>query len=158
MKKLILSISVLLCAVSCSTYTYTPVATTPTPKSKHTATAAFRIIDTKTPMTSPLIADLDVSKNKIVYTYTATKDAIAGGKENVVKMAVWEALVNKGGNADILIGMQYQTKYNNAGEISSVTVTGYPARYVKFRHPSESIWLNENTFIKEVKVPTKQTK
>lgn len=158
MKKLILSISVLLCAVSCSTYTYTPVATTPTPKSKHTATADYRVVDTKTPVTSPLVADLDVSKTKIIYTYVASKDVVAAGKENVIKMAVWEALVNKGGNADVLIGMQHQVKYNNAGEISSVTVTGYPARYVKFRHPSESIWLNENTFIKEVKVPTKQTK
>ena len=158
MKKLILSISAVLCAVSCSTYTYVPQATTPTPKSKHTATADYRIVDTKTPVTSPLVADLEVSKDKILYTYTATRDVVAGGKENVIKMAVWEALVNKGDNADVLIGMQHQIRYNTAGEIASVIVTGYPARYVKFRHPSESIWLNENTFIKEVKTPAKQAK
>ena len=159
MKKLIFAVAVALCVVSCSTYTYTPTVTMPTPKSKHTGTAEYRSINLQTPITSPLIVDLEVSQKKISHTYVPTKDVLADGKDNVINMAVTEALLEKGGNADVLIGMQHQIKYSTTGDISSVIVSGYPARYVRFRHPDqESIWLNESTFKKEVKSPSKVTK
>lgn len=156
MKKLIFAVAISIIAVSCSTYTYTPAPTVPTPKSKHTVTADYRSVEIKSLVTAPIVADLKVSSKKISYAYTPTKDVIAAGLENVIKMAVTEALYNKGDNGDVLIGMQHQVKYNNAGEISLVIVSGYPAHYVDFRHPSESIWLNENTFIKSVATPAKK--
>ena len=39
--------------------------------------------------------------------------------------------------------------HGDDGVIESVTVTGYPAKYVNFRHPDESVWLNDNTFIRD---------
>ena len=65
---------------------------------------------------------------------------------NILNTAVKNALeVN--GNADVLIGLEYQVKTNDEGEIETITITGYPAKYTNFRHPNESVWLKGNTFI-----------
>ena len=40
-------------------------------------------------------------------------------------------------NADVLVGLEKQIKYAGDGTIESVTVTGYPAKYVNFRSPGD---------------------
>ena len=41
------------------------------------------------------------------------------------------------GNSDVLVGLEKQIKYAGDGTIESVTVTGYPAKYVNFRSPGD---------------------
>lgn len=136
--------------VSCSTYTYTPTTTTPTPPSRSQlwSSATYRNISVDTPVTPPLIADLKVSSKKISYTLMPSKALLKTDVDNIIKSAVKEAL-NNNENADVLIGMEYQLKYDDLGTLESVIVTGYPAKYTNFRHPNESIWLNDNTFIRD---------
>lgn len=85
-----------------------------------------------------LYADLDVSPTKISYFLIPGKTVLMGGYDNVINTAVREALLVNG-NADVLVAMETQVKYNSIGEIESVTVTGYPATYTNFRSPSDEV-------------------
>ena len=82
--------------------------------------------------TDPLEADLQIAPNRIKYFMLVTESIRMGGKLNVISTAVWEALAVNG-NADVLVDPQTQIKYDKSGEIESITVTGYPAKYVNFR-------------------------
>lgn len=87
---------------------------------------------------SPVLADLEVSPEKINY-YLVVKDNVRlGGEENVVSTAVKEALDVFGG--DVLVGLEKQLKYDDKGEIVSISISGYPAKYVNFR-PCEDMSL-----------------
>lgn len=59
-----------------------------------------------------------------------------GGYDNVVSSAVREALDANGG-WDLLVALETQVKYASDGQIESITVTGYPAKYVNFRNPGD---------------------
>ena len=52
--------------------------------------------------------------------------------DNIIKTAVSEALAQNN-NADVLVGLQKQIKYNKHGEIESIVITGYPAHYTNMR-------------------------
>lgn len=140
---------------SCSSYTYVPpTPIVPTSKSRLRTTATYRGMSVGVPVTPPLIADLKVSSEKISFPLLPSDALLKTDVDNIINTAVREAL-KVHDNSDVLIGMEYQIKYGDMGVIESVTVTGYPAKYVNFRHPSESIWLNENTFIREVNTDSK---
>ena len=83
-----------------------------------------------------VLADLDVASEKISYFMIPSKTVIQGGEKNVIKTAVREALIANG-NADVLVGLNTQIKYDAKGQPESITVTGYPAKYVNFRSPSD---------------------
>ena len=83
-----------------------------------------------------VFADLDVSPEKITYFLLPSKTVIKGGYDNVINTAVREALLANG-NSDVLVALETQVKYDKDGQIESVTVTGYPARYVNFRNPGD---------------------
>ena len=85
-----------------------------------------------------LYADLNVSPTKISYFLIPSKTVVQGGYDNVINTAVREALLANG-NADVLVALETQVKYDAAGEIESVTVTGYPATYTNFRSPSDEV-------------------
>ena len=94
--------------------------------------------------TAPLIADLKVSENKITYIFVPSRAAQAEGEENCVKCAIREAL-KAHGDADVIVGMETQTKfdgtfYNGHAVVESIIVSGYPAKYVNFRHPDNTYW------------------
>ena len=36
----------------------------------------------------------------------------------------------------MIVGLQTQTKYNDKGEIESINISGFPAKYVNFRSNS----------------------
>lgn len=76
-------------------------------------------------------ADLDISPNRITYTYRPTKAERRGGNKNAIECAVAEAL-KANGNADVLVAPQYEIK-KRRGNVKQVTVTGYPATYSNFR-------------------------
>ena len=93
--------------------------------------------DMKPVAVTDLLADLEVSPNKISFFYMPTKSVNNGGPGNVVETAIREALISND-NADVLVGLETQTKYNANGEVESITVTGYPAKYVNFRSIDEA--------------------
>lgn len=102
---------------------------------KFTKTSTYTGIDVVRPMTA-LMADLEVSNEKISHLFIPGKTIAMGGFENILNCAVQEAL-EENGNADVLVALEKQIKYNKRGEIESIVVTGYPAKYVNFRSPGD---------------------
>lgn len=77
------------------------------------------------------VADLDVSPQRITYTYHVKWSTRRGGFDNCIKTAIREAL-KKNGNADILVQKEVTTvlKFGLLGyKLKSVTISGYPAKY-----------------------------
>lgn len=85
------------------------------------------------PYVTPVQVDLEVSPNKIEHFMNVTANVRLGGYDNIVATAVKEAL-EANGNADVLVGLQTQVKYSEKGEIVSILVSGFPAKYVNFRN------------------------
>ncbi len=124
MKKfLILSVLASAMFVSCSVPT------------KLTNTATHNKINVLDPVTA-VFADLDVSPNKISFFYIPSQTVVSAGPENVINSAIREALIANG-NADVLVALEHQIKYSANGSIESITVTGYPAKYINFRSPGD---------------------
>ncbi len=117
MKKFLLFVAVAFAMASCST-------------TKQTAT--YRNVDVANPFTTPVVADLEVSSTKIRYEYEPSKVVARAGKDNVLNMAISRALYQNG-NADVLVSLETMVKYNSSGKVTSVIITGYPAKYKNFR-------------------------
>ena len=83
-----------------------------------------------------VLADLDVAPNKISYFFLPSQTVVKGGFDNVVNTAIREALIANG-NADVLVALEQQVKYGADGNVESITVSGYPAKYVNFRTPGD---------------------
>lgn len=83
------------------------------------------------------IADLSVAPNKISFTLHPTGAMKRCGEKAVIKTAVAEAL-KANGNADVLVGFQYEIKktrnFFGKTSIKYVTVEGYPGTYTSI-HP-----------------------
>ena len=95
-------------------------------------TATYQRIDFQ-PYVTPVQVDLEVSPKKIEYFMIVSRTVAAGGYDNVVATAVKEALQSTGVDYDVLVGLQTQLKYSEAGEIESINISGFPAMYVNFR-------------------------
>lgn len=101
-----------------------------------------------------MLGDLDVSSQKISYTYTPSKEVSSAGLDNCISAAVLEALAANGGG-DVLV--ETQTAVVERGffnKIKSVTVSGYPARYKNFR-PADAKALNAAVEKSDFTVQTK---
>lgn len=94
---------------------------------------------------STTVADLKVG-DRITYTMTPSDDVLRGGEANVKHVAEAEALVQKGGNADVLVEPKYTiTKKHRpfgGSKITSITVSGRPAFYTNFRSLPDSVLAN----------------
>lgn len=108
--------------------------------SKLVNTASYTKLNVVQPAAA-VMADLEVSPTKITYFMIPSKTVVAAGEENVIKTAVREALLANG-NADVLVSLNTQIKYDATGQPESITVTGYPAKYVNFRSPGDEYILN----------------
>ena len=91
------------------------------------------------------VADLDVSNERISFTFAPSNQVRRGGNQNVIKAAIREALrVNGGG--DVLVDLEYITVSQapllsymfGLSPIREVTVSGYPAKYKNFRSPGDN--------------------
>jgi len=95
---------------------------------RHTSTT----IPVETTVASTSSADLVVSQKKISYTLVPTAAMRRTGEKAVIATAVAEAL-KANGNADVLVGFQYEIKktrnFFGKNNIKYVTVVGYPATY-----------------------------
>ena len=119
MKKMIFAASIVLMAMtSCTTV-------------KKTATT----VDVNNALNSCSTVDLEVSPQRISYTFLPEKKVLRGGLENVYSSAVKEAL-KENGNADVLVAPEYVTNIKKGllgKKVKSVVVSGYPAKYKNFR-------------------------
>ncbi len=81
-------------------------------------------------------AKVNVSKQKISYTYYTDRSVRRGGVKNCINMAIHEAL-KKHGNADVLVQSE-ATVIKRKGffgtKVKSVTVTGFPATFTEFEN------------------------
>lgn len=125
MKKLTIVLVSVLMTVSC------------TPMAKLVNTATHSRSSVIQPTVS-VFADLNVSEEKISFFYIPSKTVVAGGYNNIINTAVREALVANG-NADVLVALETQVKYDSSGVIESVVITGYPAKYTNFRNANDEV-------------------
>lgn len=125
MKKVVLIAMFASVALITSCSLPTKLINSSTSKSVHVATPVAAVF-----------ADLNVSETKISYSMMPSKTVVNGGFDNVVNTAVREALLANG-NADVLVGLETQVKYDGKGQVESITVTGYPATYTNFRNAGD---------------------
>ncbi len=135
MKKLFIIIAAAVVAVSCSS------------SAKLITTASYGTFNDPQILLSAVYADLDIQQTKITYFYIPSKTVIAGGMDNIIKTAVSEALAQNN-NADVLVGLQKQIKYNKLGEIESIVITGYPAHYTNMR-AADDCYFQDVKFVPE---------
>ncbi|MBQ5635838.1 MAG: hypothetical protein IIX04_01815 [Alistipes sp.] len=130
MKKIFAIVAVATLFASCS-------VTAPTSPSmaKLTNTSTHSKVQIIQPVVA-ILADLEVSPTKISYFFLPSQTVVNGGFDNIVNTAVREALIANG-NADVLVALEQQVKYNGEGKVESITVSGYPAKYTNFRSPGD---------------------
>lgn len=89
---------------------------------------------------STTMATISVDKKRISYTYVPTKqDTKALTEEQLIQNAIYMAL-SVNGNADVLVKVNTFVTYKKVmliKRIKSISVSGYPARYVNFREPTD---------------------
>lgn len=93
-------------------------------------------LDVNTQIHSGVYATMEVSPKKISYTLNTTPEIRRGGLQNCINSAIHEAL-KQHGNADVLVQTEkaiIERKGLFGKKVKSVTVTGYPARYVSFEN------------------------
>lgn len=125
MKKVFLLLSVAMSIASCTTTTKTS-ATAEMPTSLYSAT----------------VASLKVAPERITYTMKPNKAIRRGGLSNV-KRAVENEALTQNGNADVLVEPQYIISKRRglfSSKVTSITVTGRPAKYVDFHSLNDSVW------------------
>lgn len=118
MKKALFLLSVAACMLTSCHTIYQSASTQAVPNGLHT----------------DVYAKMEVSQQKISYTYYTDKSVRRGGMQNCVNMAIHEALKSNG-NADVLVQSEeaiIKRKGMFGSKIKSVTVTGYPAKYTQF--------------------------
>ncbi|MCM1078789.1 MAG: hypothetical protein NC344_04025 [Bacteroidales bacterium] len=100
--------------------------------------------ETTSSIENATVADLDVAPERITYTVSPSKAVQRGGMANV-KRAVESEALTANGNADVLVEPQYiieKKKSLFGSKVTSVTVTGRPAKYRNFRSLNDSVWSN----------------
>ena len=93
------------------------------------------------------VADLDVSNERILFTFAPSIQVRRGGDQNFIKAAIREALRRNGGG-DVLIDLEYITVSQapllsymfGLSPIREVTISGYPATYKNFHNLGDTIW------------------
>lgn len=129
MKKYLLFVGVALMAASCTTTT----------KTARTESIPYAMYNAN-------VADLEVG-GRISYTLTPKKPIRRGGEGNCKKAAIQEALIANG-NADLLVEPQFVVSHKKGpfgifvNKVTSVTVSGRPAKYKNFRSLNDSVWVD----------------
>lgn len=93
------------------------------------------------------VADLDISNERISFTFAPNNKVRRGGSQNVIRAAIREALRRNGGG-DVLVDLEYITVSQapllsyifGLSPIREVTVSGYPAKYKNFHNLGDTIW------------------
>ena len=128
MKKLLFFIVIGATFSSCASLNRATVVSTSTPAPIRTTTA---------------VANLDVGETRISYTYVPSKaDSKRLSEAQLIDNAIYMAL-KEHGNADVLVKVNYYiTRKTFPKRIQSISLSGYPAKYVDFRQPSKADYEN----------------
>ncbi len=127
MKKVFLAVLVAMATVTSCTTTTKTARTESMPYSMYNANAA----------------DLEVGE-RITHTLTPNAEIRRGGEVNCKRAAIQEAL-KAANNADLLVEPQFIVSKRRGlirTTITSVTVSGRPAKYINFRSLNDSVWCN----------------
>ena len=120
-------------------------------------TASYQ--DPKSTINTATVADLDVSNERISFTFAPSNQVRRGGSQNVIKAAIREALrVNGGG--DVLVDLEYITISQapllsymfRLSPIRQVTVSGYPAKYKNFHNLGDTIWAPTKLYPEHIEI------
>lgn len=109
-----------------------------------TITKTASDVDVPSSLYSTTVADLNVSADRVTYTMTPGKEIQRAGLANV-KKAVESQALTMNGNADVLVEPEYIIKQKRGlfrRTITSITVTGRPAKYTNFHSLNDSVWCN----------------
>jgi hypothetical protein len=153
MKKILLFCGLTALICSCST----PKATT------YSYSEYQTVFPTQSVYTVPVIADLDVAKERITYAERINKNITTLTDAEVEALASREkevviANAAKANNADVIVAptINITTDANNN---LVIVVNGYPATYKNFRNATENDkWIIENTNIEKEQLVDKNTK
>lgn len=127
MKKIFFLLGAAMSIASCTTIT------------KTSATA-----DMPTSLYSATVASLKVAPERITYTMQPSRSIRRGGLSNI-KRAVENEALTQNGNADVLVEPEYiisKRKGLFGSKVTSITVTGRPAKYTDFHSLNDSVWCN----------------
>ena len=93
-------------------------------------------MEVETSLVSAASADLEISNQKISYTYYPKKADRKSGFKHILNNATAAAL-KENGNADVLVERQYEAvvkkRLIRKDKVKSITVTGYPGTYKNFQ-------------------------
>jgi hypothetical protein len=109
-----------------------------------TTVKTAKVADTEGQLLSATVADLEVSPVRVSYTMAPTKAIQRAGLDNVKQAAIRECL-EKNGNADVLVDVEYvieKEKLLFGSRINLITVSGHPARFRNYRSLNDSVWTN----------------
>lgn len=122
--------------LACVTFAFTSCITT---------VKTAKVADTKSQLLTSTVADLEVSPVRISYTLSPTANLRRAGLSNVKQAAIQEALI-KNGNADVLVDAEYTIEQENTfifgKRITSITVSGHPAKFKGYHSLNDSVWCN----------------
>lgn len=93
-------------------------------------------------MYNATVADLEVAPARITYTLQPSKAIERAGLANCKKAAIQEALTANG-NADLLLEPEFVVNTKRVffkTKVTSVTVSGRPAKYTNFRSMDDKVW------------------
>ena len=110
-----------------------------------TTTKTARTEEVPYAMYNATVADLDIAAQRISHTIVPTADINKGGLSNCKRACLQEAL-QKHGNADLLVEAHYVYTIKKklfGKKVTSVTVTGRPAKYKNFRALPDKVWTDE---------------
>ena len=103
-----------------------------------TKTATSKPVESE--VITSVLADLEVSPNKVNYYYVPTIAVHKAGVKNILNSAIREALAANG-DADVFVGLEHEVKYRRFffifTTVEHIVVSGYPAKYKNFRSPSD---------------------
>ena len=107
-----------------------------------TTVKTAKTAETKSSLLTATVADLDVSPTRVTYTMSPSAEIRRAGLNNVKQAAVQECL-KQNGNADVLVDVEYVIKQENnfiSKRITSITVSGHPAKYKGYRSLKDDVW------------------
>ena len=108
-----------------------------------TTVKTAKTTDVPADLLSATVADLEISPNRISYTMSPSKEIQRAGLGNVKRAAIMEALQANDKNADILVEPEFVISMKNnffTKRVTSVTVTGRPAKYKGYHSLNDSVW------------------
>ena len=124
-----------MCFVSCAFALTSCVTTNKTAKTADFSTETF----------NATVADLEVSDKRVTATLNPVPAEVRrGGMKNIKKTVEAKAL-EENGNADVLVNPEFTYTVKRgffSKKVTSMTVTGRPAKYKNFHSLNDSVWSN----------------